>query len=202
MHSRCLDSTSNPLLASFASLIALLLWVNLSAQVILIATAYIYTLVREGEDRVRERFGAAVQAALDGQLRHWAAQGPWPCLALILLLDQFSRNLHRGSAQAYAADPLALDLCLTAIDAGWEDHYPPERLAFVYMPLMHAESRAMQDLSVAKFTELGREQNLSFARDHREVIRLYGRYPSRNAALGRASTPAERDCLSQPDAGW
>ena len=80
---------------------------------------------------------------------------PDTLLAAILLLDQFSRNLHRGSAQAYAADPLALDLCLTAIDAGWEDHYPPERLAFVYMPLMHAESRAMQDLSVANSPSWG-----------------------------------------------
>ncbi|HIV76314.1 MAG TPA: DUF924 domain-containing protein [Candidatus Sphingomonas excrementigallinarum] len=150
---------------------------------------------------IAERFGALRDQVLATEAIGWR-DDPDTLLAAILLLDQFSRNLHRGSAQAYAADPLALDLCLTAIDAGWEDHYPPERLAFVYMPLMHAESRAMQDLSVAKFTELGREQNLSFARDHREVIRLYGRYPSRNAALGRASTPAERDYLSQPDAGW
>ncbi|PUE89213.1 DUF924 family protein, partial [Xanthomonas hortorum] len=75
-------------------------------------------------------------------------------------------------------------------------------LVFVYMPLMHAESRAMQDLSVAKFAELGREENLSFARDHRDVIRRHGRYPSRNAVLGRTSTPEEQEYLSRPDAGW
>ncbi|MDZ7281434.1 DUF924 domain-containing protein [Sphingomonas sanguinis] len=153
-------------------------------------------------DRViAERFGTLRDQVLATEAIGWR-DDPYTLLAAVLLLDQFSRNLHRGSAQAYAADPLALDLCLTAIDAGWEEHYPPERLAFVYMPLMHAESRAMQDLSVAKFAELGREENLSFARDHRAVIRLYGRYPSRNAALGRASTEAERDYLSQPDAGW
>ncbi|KQO55412.1 DUF924 family protein [Sphingomonas sp. Leaf257] len=150
---------------------------------------------------IAERFGVLRDQVLATEAIGWG-DDPDTLLAAILLLDQFSRNLHRGSAQAYAADPLALELCLGAIDAGWEDRYLPERLAFVYMPLMHAESRAMQDLSVAKFTELGRAENLSFARDHRDVIRLYGRYPSRNAALGRASTEAERDYLSQPDAGW
>ncbi|MBB3879991.1 DUF924 family protein [Sphingomonas pseudosanguinis] len=150
---------------------------------------------------IADRFGAVRDQVLATDAIGWR-EDPDTLLAAILLLDQFSRNLYRGSAQGYAADPLALELCVTAIDAGWEDRYPPERLAFVYMPLMHAESRAMQDLSVAKFTELGREENLSFARDHREVIRRYGRYPSRNAVLGRASTPEEQDYLSRPDAGW
>lgn len=150
---------------------------------------------------IADRFGALRNQVLATGAIGWR-DDPDTLLSAILLLDQFSRNLHRGSAQAYAADPLALTLCLFGIDAGWEDRYPPERLVFVYMPLMHAESRAMQDLSVAKFTELGREDNLAFARDHRDVIRRYGRYPSRNAALGRASTAAERDYLSRPDAGW
>jgi uncharacterized protein (DUF924 family) len=156
----------------------------------------------EALDRtIAERFGALRDQVLATEAIGWR-DDPDTLLAAILLLDQFSRNLHRGSAQAYAADPLALDLCLSAIDAGWEDRYPPGRLAFVYMPLMHAESRAMQDLSVAKFAELGREENLSFARDHRDVIRRFGRYPSRNAMLGRASTQEEQVYLSQPGAGW
>ncbi|WP_394662730.1 DUF924 family protein [uncultured Sphingomonas sp.] len=156
----------------------------------------------EALDReIAERFGTLRDQVLATEAIGWR-DDPDTLLAAILLLDQFSRNLHRDSAQAYAADPLALELCLGAIDAGWEDRYPPERLAFVYMPLMHAESRAMQDLSFAKFAELGREDNLAFARDHRDVIRQYGRYPSRNAVLGRASTDAERDYLKRPDAGW
>ncbi|HJO64069.1 MAG TPA: DUF924 family protein, partial [Sphingomonas sanguinis] len=156
----------------------------------------------EALDReIADRFGALRDQVLATEAIGWR-DDPDTLLAAILLLDQFSRNLHRDSAQAYAADPLALELCLGAIDAGWEDRYPPDRLAFVYMPLMHAESRAMQDLSVAKFAELGREENLAFARDHRDVIRQYGRYPSRNAVLGRASTDAERDYLKRPDAGW
>lgn len=156
----------------------------------------------EALDRViAERFGALRDRVLATGAVGWR-DDPDTLLAAILLLDQFSRNLHRGSAQGFAADPIALALCLSAIDAGWEYRYPPERLAFVYMPLMHAESRAMQDLSVAKFAELGREENERFARDHRDVIRLYGRFPSRNAALGRASTEAELAYLSRPDAGW
>jgi uncharacterized protein (DUF924 family) len=156
----------------------------------------------EALDReIAERFGAVRDQVLAAEAMGWRDE-PDTLLAAILLLDQFSRNLNRGSAQAYAADPLALELCLAAIDAGWEYRYPPERLVFVYMPLMHAESRAMQDLSVAKFAELGREENLTFARDHRDVIRRYGRYPSRNAALGRASTAEEKAYLSRPDAGW
>lgn len=147
------------------------------------------------------RFGHLRDRVLATEAIGWR-DDPDTLLAAILLLDQFSRNLYRGSAQGFAADPLALDLCLGAIDAGWEDRYPPDRLAFLYMPLMHAESRAMQDLSVAKFAELGREDNLAFARDHRDVIRRYGRYPSRNAALGRASTEAEKAYLNRPDAGW
>lgn len=153
-------------------------------------------------DRViAERFGRLRDQVLATAAAGWR-DDPDTLLAAILLLDQFSRNLHRGSAQAYAADPLALDLCLSAIDAGWEDRYPPERRIFVYMPLMHAESRAMQDLSVAKFAELGLDDNLAFARNHREVIRQYGRFPSRNGALGRTSTEEERTYLSRPDAGW
>lgn len=156
----------------------------------------------ESLDRViAERFGATRDRVMATGAIGWR-DDPDTLLAAILLLDQFSRNVHRGSAQAFAADPLALALCLQAIDAGWEARYPPDRRVFLYMPLMHAESRSMQDLSVAKFAELGREDNLGFARDHRDVIRCHGRFPSRNAALGRATTDAERAYLSQPDAGW
>ncbi|MDY0958492.1 DUF924 family protein [Sphingomonas sp. CFBP8993] len=156
----------------------------------------------EALDRtITERFGVLRDRVLATQAMGWR-DDPDTLLAAILLLDQFSRNLHRDSAQAYAADPLALALCLHAIDAGWEDRYPLERLAFVYMPLMHAESRAMQDLSVARFAALGRAENLAFAHDHRDVIRRFGRYPSRNAVLGRASTEEEQAYLSQPGAGW
>jgi len=150
---------------------------------------------------IAERFGATRDAVLRGRAEGWR-DDPDALLAAIILLDQFSRNLHRGSTEAFAADGLALELARTAIGQGWEDRYPPERRVFLYMPLMHAEDLAMQHLSVAKFEALGIAENLAFARDHRDVIARYGRFPSRNAALGRESTAAEREYLAQPDAGW
>ncbi|RZM18391.1 MAG: DUF924 domain-containing protein, partial [Sphingomonas sp.] len=107
-----------------------------------------------------------------------------------------------GSAEAYAADGLALELTRTAIGQGWDERYPPDRRVFLYMPLMHAEDIAMQDLSVAKFESLGIAENIAFAHDHRDVIARYGRFPSRNADLGRESTGAEETYLAQSDAGW
>lgn len=150
---------------------------------------------------IASRFGAARDTVLANRAAGWR-DDPNTLLAAIILLDQFSRNIHRGSAEAYAADGLAVELTLAAIDRGWDREYPPERRVFLYMPLMHAEDRAVQDLSLAKFTDLGNPENLAFARDHRDVILRYGRFPSRNAALGRRSTPAEEAYLAQPDAGW
>ncbi|WP_245640858.1 DUF924 family protein [Sphingomonas taxi] len=150
---------------------------------------------------IAERFGAMRDGVLCARAEGWR-DDPDALLAAIILLDQFSRNLHRGSAEAFAADGLALELTRLAIGNVWEDRYPPERRVFLYMPLMHAEDLAMQDLSVAKFEALGIAENLAFARDHRDVIAKYGRFPSRNAALGRESTGAEETYLAQPDAGW
>ncbi|MCP3734411.1 DUF924 domain-containing protein [Sphingomonas sp. RP10(2022)] len=150
---------------------------------------------------IAERFGAMRDGVLRARAEGWR-DDPDTLLAAIILLDQFSRNLHRGSAEAFAADGLARELTHTAIGQGWESHYPPERRVFLYMPLMHAEDLAEQDLSVAKFEALGIAENIAFARDHRDVIVKYGRFPSRNAALGRESTKAEQAYLAQPDAGW
>lgn len=123
-------------------------------------------------------------------------------LAAVILLDQFSRNIHRGTAQAFAADPLALSLTLEAIERGWDRDLAPERAVFLYMPLMHAETAEAQRLSLQKFTALGRPENVRFAMDHAVVIEQFGRFPSRNEALGRQSNPAELDYLKRPDAGW
>ena len=153
-------------------------------------------------DRViAERFGALRDAVLANGAAGWD-DDPETLLAAIILLDQFSRNIHRGSREAFAADGLALHLTHRALARGWDEAMPPERRAFLYMPLMHAEDREEQRLSVACFTCLGNPDNLDFARQHRMVIDRFGRFPSRNAALGRASTEAEKAYLSQPDAGW
>jgi len=150
---------------------------------------------------IGERFGATRDAVLVNDAQGWR-DTPERLLAAIILLDQFSRNLHRGTPQAFAADPLARALTHEAIDRGWEDRYTAEQRQFLYLPLMHAEDAALQALSVAKFEALGDAEVLRFAQEHRDVVLRYGRFPSRNAALGRTSTSAEEEYLSQPGAGW
>ena len=150
---------------------------------------------------IARRFGALRDALLASDAAGWR-DDPDTILAAIILLDQFSRNIHRDTAQAFAADRLALSLAHEAIAHGWDTAIDPERRAFLYMPLMHAEDGAVQRESVACFTRLGNEENLAYAREHAAVIDRFGRFPSRNAALGRASTPGEQAYLSQPGAGW
>lgn len=150
---------------------------------------------------IRERFAALRDTVLGSGAAGWRDE-PETLLAAVILLDQFSRNIHRGKGEAFAADPLCQALVRHALDQGWEAAMPPERRAFLYMPLMHAEDRELQKLSVEKFSEPGLEYNLDFAREHAEVIERFGRFPTRNAALGRESTPAEAEYLRQPGVGW
>jgi len=155
----------------------------------------------ELDSRIAERFAALRQRVLDAGAAGWR-DDPDTLLAAIILFDQFSRNLYRGQARAFEADPLALALTHEAIDRGWERSLPAERAVFLLMPLMHAEDADEQALSVAKFEALGREENAKFAREHAEVFDRFGRFPGRNEALGRGSTEEELDFLSQPGAGW
>jgi uncharacterized protein (DUF924 family) len=156
----------------------------------------------EALDRaIVERFGALRDRVLASGAAGWDGD-PDTLLAAVILLDQFSRNIYRGSGEAFAADGLALDLTHRALARGWDEAIAPERRAFLYMPLMHAEDREEQRLSIQCFTRLGHADNVDFARAHRTVIDRFGRFPSRNAALGRVSTEAEEAYLSQPGAGW
>lgn len=150
---------------------------------------------------IRTRFAATRDEVLDTEARHWRDE-PDTLLAAVILLDQFSRNIHRGRAEAFRGDDLAVALTLTAIERGWENRYMPERRVFLYMPLMHAESSGLQALSVDRFTALGLSENLRFARDHAEVFARFGRFPGRNKALGRLSSAAERVYLAELGAGW
>ncbi len=111
-------------------------------------------------------------------------------MAAIILTDQFSRNIHRGSAKAFAADPLALELALQSLDRGWTHQAPHDWRQFLLMPLMHSEALAIQDRSVAEFERLGDPLNVDFARKHRDQIARFGRFPGRNQSLGRVSTSA------------
>lgn len=150
---------------------------------------------------IRERFGALRDAVVATDAEGWR-DTPERLLAAILLVDQFSRNLYRGSAAAFAADPLGLELALSGIAAAYAPTFEPPRRAFLYMPLMHSEDRGVQRFALRCFSETGLETNLAFAQAHAEVIERFGRFPSRNAALGRDSTAEELAYLSQPGAGW
>jgi uncharacterized protein (DUF924 family) len=150
---------------------------------------------------IADRFGALRDRLLASGAAGWDGD-PETMLAAIVVLDQFSRNMYRASGEAFAADGIALDLTHRALAKGWDEALPPERRAFLYLPLMHAEDREEQRLSVDCFTRLGLSENLDFAKAHRVVIDRFGRFPSRNAALGRVSTEAEQAYLSQPGAGW
>jgi uncharacterized protein (DUF924 family) len=144
---------------------------------------------------IRARFEPGWQAARRGELDHWA-DSPDGALALAILLDQFPLNMFRGQAQAFATEAKAIGVALDAVARGLDQALPRDRVAFLYMPLMHSEDLAHQDRAVRLFERAGLESNLRFARHHRELIRRFGRFPHRNAVLGRASTVAERDYLA------
>jgi uncharacterized protein (DUF924 family) len=154
----------------------------------------------QNDEQIRQRFGALTQQAAAGELTSWEA-GPRRRLALILLLDQFPRNLQRGTAAAFAQDRAALELALGGMQLGADAALDPVERIFFYMPLQHAESREVQDESLAAFRRLAAEAPLEmgavfagvsrFAQLHYEIIERFGRFPHRNAPLGRASTPEE-----------
>ncbi len=154
-------------------------------------------------------FGALVVPAREGTLDGWAAS-PEGALALMILLDQFPRNLCRGSPDAFASDPHALALARRVVLAERMDlALTPTQRVFLYLPFEHAESMEAQNLSVALFEGLRDSplhaapgKSITYAWAHRAVIARFGRFPHRNAVLGRESTPAELDYLAQPGAGF
>ncbi len=159
---------------------------------------------------IEQRFGEQIAQALEGGLHHWDAEGPQAALARIILLDQFCRNVYRGTPLAFAGDHLALQAALDMIEAGEDQQLTPLQRTFVYLPLEHAENMALQEQAVALFTRLAEAQPgnqglagmLDYAKRHREVIQRFGRFPHRNAILNRLSTPAEVEFLKQPGSGF
>jgi uncharacterized protein (DUF924 family) len=143
----------------------------------------------------RERFLAAHEAAARGELAHWE-RDPQGALALIVLLDQLPRNAFRGQARTYATDAQALALALRAIDAGFDREVAAPLRRFFYLPLMHSERLQHHDRAVELAQALG-DDTLHWAQHHREVLRRFGRFPHRNALLGRQSTPDELRFLEE-----
>ena len=147
---------------------------------------------------VGERFGARLQQAKQGGLDAWT-RTPHGRLALIVLLDQFSRHIFRGKADAFAQDSKAQKLAVEGIRAGEDLPLTAVERQFFYMPLMHAEDAKLQALSVEKFSDLKNESALDFAKWHRSIIERFGRFPYRNATLGRASTTEEAVFLASKE---
>ncbi|MCB1118833.1 MAG: DUF924 domain-containing protein [Chlamydiia bacterium] len=153
------------------------------------------------DQEIRAKFGEISRMASEGYLDHWAERGPRATLALILLLDQVPRNIHRGTPEAFASDAKAQELVKNALEKGEDRQLNPIERVFFYMPLEHAEDLPLQNLSVKLFESLVQtlpleqkaqfETFVTYAEKHRAVIEQFGRFPTRNAALGRPSTPAE-----------
>jgi len=156
---------------------------------------------------VIDRFAATLVDATAGRLDHWTAT-PRTRLALVIVVDQFPHHIHRDQPQAFATDPQALALSLDALAAGEDRQLAPIERVFLYLPLEHAESLSMQDRSVALYETLASEAAadertlfdnfLDYARKHRDVVARFGRFPHRNAILGRPSSEAELEFLKQP----
>lgn len=150
---------------------------------------------------IRQRFSAVHAAAARCELGAWrrSAEGR---LAEIIVLDQFSRNMFRDSAQAFACDSLALALAQEAVRAGADWALPPAQKAFLYMSYMHSESRLIHEQAVRLFSQPGLAFNLDFELKHKVIIDRFGRYPHRNKLLGRESTAEELAFLAQPGSSF
>ena len=152
---------------------------------------------KESFDReIQERFEPMYLEAKQGKLDKWG-NVPHSALALIILLDQFPRNMYRQTPQAFATDDKAVEMAKYAISNNYQQSLTREQEVFLYMPLMHSESKTDQALCVELFAQLGKEDNLKFARKHQEIIDRFNRFPHRNEILGRESTNAEQRFLTR-----
>jgi uncharacterized protein (DUF924 family) len=145
------------------------------------------------DDEVRRRFLSVHEAAAAGKLTEWeqSAEG---ALALLILLDQFPRNMFRGQARAFATDPLARAVAGRAILNGFDGAFP-DMSTFFYLPFMHSEDLADQQRALAFYRVHGDAESLKYAESHADIIRRFGRFPHRNAVLGRVTTPEEQAFL-------
>ena len=150
---------------------------------------------------LRERFGATLQAAARGELAGWRTT-PQGRLAEIVVLDQFPRNIHRDTPAAFAQDAQALTLAQELVASGQDRALDLVQRTFAYMPYMHSESLLIHAQALALFAQPGMENTLDFEQRHQAIIARFGRYPHRNAILGRVSTPEELAFLALPGSSF
>jgi uncharacterized protein (DUF924 family) len=148
---------------------------------------------------LRDRYLDLWELARTGGLTHWAST-PEGALALVIVFDQLPLNMFRGEPRCFATEATSREVAAQAIANGLDRDLGPEQQSFLYMPYMHSEDPADQDRSVALFEAAGLLDNLGYAKHHREIVRRFGRFPHRNAILGRENTPEETAWLASPDA--
>jgi len=148
------------------------------------------------DEEIRLRFLAIHEAAAEGMLREWEASAEG-ALALLILLDQFPRNMFRGQARAFATDALARAVATDALARGFDAQVPADMRAFFYLPFEHSEDMADQERALALFRAADDDEGLKWAELHADIIRRFGRFPHRNAALGRATTAEEQAFLDE-----
>jgi uncharacterized protein (DUF924 family) len=153
------------------------------------------------DEEVRRRFAETHAAVAAGDCEWWL-DTPRGALAYVIVLDQFSRNLFRDSPKAWAQDAAALAAARSAIERGFDRALPRYLRMFLYLPFEHSESLTDQERSVALFADLGDEKAYDYALRHREIIQRFGRFPHRNAVLGRVSTPEEIAFLREPGSSF
>jgi uncharacterized protein (DUF924 family) len=148
------------------------------------------------DEAIRLKFEPVHHRAARGEYDAWA-ESPDGALALLILLDQFPRNLYRRSAHAFATDPKARSIARSAIEAGFDKQVEPILRNFFYLPFEHSEDLADQDYCLALNTEAGDPDSIKWAAIHRDIIVRFGRFPHRNPALGRETTPEEQEFLDE-----
>ena len=153
------------------------------------------------DETIRTRFGATLEAATKCELFAWRVT-PEGRLAEVLVLDQFSRNVYRDTARAFAQDALALALAQALVARGQDRSLPLAQRSFAYMPYMHSESALIHAQALTLFTQPGMEDSLRFEQRHQAIIQRFGRYPHRNALLGRESTAEELAFLAEPGSAF
>jgi uncharacterized protein (DUF924 family) len=159
----------------------------------------------EFDREIRDRFESIYEEAAAGRLEHWKDEAQ-SCLALIILLDQFPRNMFRGDPKTYATDDKAREAARHAVEHAYDRELPPYGRLFVYLPFEHSEDLEDQRFSVELFrglaADIGSEELLDYAVRHLEIIERFGRFPHRNEILGRATTPEEAEFLRGPDSSF
>lgn len=155
----------------------------------------------EFDREIKRHFLDTYYRAAAGELNHWR-DDPTNALALIIVLDQFPRNMFRNQPRAFATDEQAVAVTKYGLERNYQQNLSVEEQAFLFMPLMHGENQEDQQLCVELFKELGKEDNLKFAIKHQKIIDRFGRFPHRNQILGRESTLEEKEFLTQPGSSF